>query len=216
MISQLTDSVAGKRRSAVIDLGDAESDETLDAIVCAPVSMSLRAKSAFQIISSNENHVNRKRFDPLIKKLLIDNPLGLEYRPEWQCSQNAEQIEKNLSHRDEAKQYGAAASLMLIEKNECLDIISSMEERLWSDYVTHYYLTMIVGLRAFHEKSYLVRSALAETTPQYAKSRVAAAWACLSLGLNDQLEILQELSENSQWIPLRWSCQQVIDGLAEC
>lgn len=216
LISQLTDSVAGKRRSAVIDLGDAESDETLDAIVCAPVSMSLRAKSAFQIISSNENHVNRKRFDPLIKKLLIDNPLGLEYRPEWQCSQNAEQIEKNLSHRDEAKQYGAAASLMLIEKNECLDIISSMEERLWSDYVTHYYLTMIVGLRAFHEKSYLVRSALAETTPQYAKSRVAAAWACLSLGLNDQLEILHELSENSQWIPLRWSCQQVIDGLAEC
>ena len=123
---------------------------------------------------------------------------------------------KNLSHRDEAKQYGAAASLMLIEKNECLDIISSMEERLWSDYVTHYYLTMIVGLRAFHEKSYLVRSALAETTPQYAKSRVAAAWACLSLGLNDQLDILHELSENSQWIPLRWSCQQVIDGLAEC
>ncbi len=215
LMSQLTDSVAGKRRSAVIDLGDAESEDALEPILRAPVSMSLRAKSVFQIIDSDENKSNNQRFDPLIQKLLMDHPLGLDYRPEWQCPQNAEQIEKNLSHRDEAKQYGAAASLMMIDKDECLEIISSMEERLWSDYVTHYYLTMIVGLRSFREKSYLVRSALAETTPQYAKSRVAAAWACLSLDLDDQLELLYDLSQQSPWIPLRWSCQHAFAEMVD-
>jgi selenocysteine-specific elongation factor len=32
-------------------------------------------------------------------------------------------------------------------------IVESMQERLWSDYVTHYYLTCIIGLRRFHQKS---------------------------------------------------------------
>ncbi len=45
LVPQLTDLVAGKRRSAVIDLGDAGDDSRLADLVHAPVSMSLRAKS---------------------------------------------------------------------------------------------------------------------------------------------------------------------------
>ncbi len=92
--------------------------------------------------------------------------------------------------------------------------ISSKEERLRSDYVTHYYLIFIVGLRQFSEKSYLVRSTLAETTPQYTKSRVAAAWGCLRLGLTDQTELLKEISNESQWTPLKWSCERVLKQLS--
>ena len=98
---------------------------------------------------------------------------------------------------------------MNLNSEDCLKIINSMEGRLWSDYVTHYYLTCIVGLRQFSEKSYLVKSALAETTPQYTKSRVAAAWACLKLDLYDQLDLLYQLSSSAYWKPLRWTCQQV-------
>ena len=69
--------------------------------------------------------------------------------------------------------------------------------------------------RGLHEKSYLVRAALAETTPQYTKSRVAAAWACVRLHLDDQLELLYELSNSSPWVPLRWTCQQAFAQLIE-
>ena len=110
---------------------------------------------------------------------------------------------------EEAIQYGAALSPMNLDAEDCLRIINSMEERLWSDDVTHYYLTCIIGLRRFSEKSYLVRSALSETTPQYTKSRVAAAWAYLKLELYDQLDLLYQLSNSAYWKPLRWSCQQV-------
>ena len=125
------------------------------------------------------------------------------------------EIERNLSHRDEARQYGAALSLMTIESNTCLDIINSMQERLWSDYVTHYYLTCIIGLRKFQQKSDLVRAALSETTPQYTKSRIAAAWACLELELYDQMDMIYELSKSAYWRPLRWTCQQVMGRLVE-
>ena len=139
----------------------------------------------------------------------------LDIKSEWQCGDDPSEIERNLSHRDEARQYGAAASLMRIERDECLKLIESMQERLWSDYVTHYYLTCIVGLRKIQEKDELIRSALAETTPQYTKSRIAAAWACVDLKLFDQMDLLEELSNTAAWAPLRWSCQQSLANLRE-
>ena len=151
----------------------------------------------------------QQNFSSQLELLLTDNLKHLTIRPEWQCNHDPNNIERCLSHRDEAIQYGAALSLMNLDAEDCLRIINSMEERLWSDYVTHYYLTCIIGLRGFSEKSYLVRSALSETTPQYTKSRVAAAWACLKLELYDQLDLLYQLSNSAYWKPLRWSCQQV-------
>ena len=206
--TQLSNLTAGKRRSAVIDLGDARDPSRIATLVQAPISMSLRANSCFQIIN-HQHPQQRKQLNEQLELLLIDNPQRLNIRTEWQCSLDPEEIERCLSHRDEAIQYGAALSLMTLDSELCLKIINSMEDRLWSDYVTHYYLTCIVGLREFSEKSYLVRSALAETTPQYTKSRVAAAWACLKLELYDQLELIYELSNTAHWEPLRWSCQQV-------
>ena len=193
LVSQLTDLVAGKRRSAVIDLGDSGDEALLPFLVKAPVSMSLRAKSFFQIIDAH-NSMPSGTHQTLLKQLLQDNPLLLDIKNEWACETEASEIERNLSHRDEARQYAAAASLMTIDRNIFLEIINSMEERLWSDYVTHYYLTCIVGLRQLREKSYLVRAALSETTPQYAKSRIAAACACVDLDLDDKLFFLYELS----------------------
>ena len=214
LVACLTDLVAGKRRSAVIDIGDSGDESLLPDLIRAPVSMSLRAKSFFQIVDANDSASDHQH-QTLLKQLLRDNPLLLDIKTEWQSGEDPSEIEKNLSHRDEARQYGAAASLMRIDRDECLNLIESMQERLWSDYVTHYYLTCIVGLRSIHEKGDLIRSALAETTPQYTKSRIAAAWACVELQLFDQLELLDELSRTAAWAPLRWSCQQSLESLRE-
>ena len=48
--TQLLDLTAGKRRSAVIDLGDARDPNRIKNLVDPPISMSLRANSCFQII----------------------------------------------------------------------------------------------------------------------------------------------------------------------
>ncbi len=214
LVACLTDLVAGKRRSAVIDIGDSGDQALLPDLIRAPVSMSLRAKSFFQIVDAN-NSASDQQHQVLLKQLLRDNPLLLDIKSDWQCGDDPSEIEQNLSHRDEARQYGAAASLMRIERDECLKLIESMQERLWSDYVTHYYLTCIVGLRKIQEKDELIRSALAETTPQYTKSRIAAAWACVDLKLFDQMDLLEELSNTAAWAPLRWSCQQSLANLRE-
>jgi hypothetical protein len=146
----------------------------------------------------------------IMTSLLEDDPRSLSMREEWLSNKDPIEIENNLQHRDEGKQYGAALSLLQLPKTQQIEIIDGIHSRLWSDYGANYLLTSLVGLGSIHEREELVRTSLAETLPQYAKSRVAAAWACLKLDLNDQLGLLNEISMSSQWVPLKWSCSQVL------
>ena len=214
LVPQLVDPIAGRRRSAVIDLGDAGDVSRLEALVTAPVSMSLRAKSAFQLVDPDKTCEVPTQYTALIKQLLQDNPQNLNLRPEWVCPVEALEIENNLQHRDEAKQYGGASSLMSMNGEAKLKLIDQIKDKLWSDYVTHYYLTAVVGLQSIRERSELLRLALAETIPQYTKSRIAAAWGCLALDLGDQKDLLSQLAQEAQWVPLKWTCRQVLKELS--
>ena len=214
LIPQLCDPIAGRRRSAVIDLGDAGDVTQIEALITAPVSMSLRAKSAFQLVDPDKTGDVPEEYISQITNLLQDNPQKLKLRKEWICNIDPIEIENNLQHRDEARQYGGAASLMAMQMHEKIELIDKIKEKLWSDYVTHYYLTLVVGMQGLEERSDLLRLALAETIPQYTKSRIAAAWGCLSHGLTDQIPLLTELSETAYWLPLKWSCKQVLKKLS--
>jgi hypothetical protein len=88
--TQLLDLTAGKRRSAVIDLGDASDPNRIKSLVDAPISMSLRANSCFQIID-DQNQLQQKHVISQLEVLLTDNPKHLKIRPEWQCKPNPEE-----------------------------------------------------------------------------------------------------------------------------
>ena len=214
LLAQLTDPIAGRRRAAVIDLGDAGDATALPALAKAPVSMPLRAKSAFQLVDPEKTGSIPMEFTETIRSLLIDDPRSLWLQDDWICEASTEAIEKNLQHRDEGKQYGGIASLMQMDRGQQIRAIELFHQKLWSDYGANYLLTSLIGLEKFDEKSELVRTALAETLPQYAKSRIAAAWACLKLGLRDQLGVLTETMETARWVPLKWSCEQVLKELS--
>ena len=213
LISQLQDDNPGRRRAAVIDLGDAGRVEALAPLIRCPVSMPLRAKSAFQMATTGRGSIEPKAVD-LLEQLLQDDPrrLDLDGLPPTEAAEDA--IRDGLQHRDEARQYAAAKALMTLPKEGQLNLIDGLRSSLGSDYGVHYLLASCTGLLHLHERSDLVREALAETAPQYAKSRVAAAWSCLRLGLGDQRSALQALSESNPWQPLRWSCGRALLHLA--
>ena len=103
---------------------------------------------------------------------------------------------------------------MSMAQGEKIYLIDEIKRKLWSDYVTHYYLTAVVALQKISCRSDLLKQALAETIPQYSKSRIAAAWGCLALDLTDQRSILEDLSKNSYWLPLKWTCKQVLKKMS--
>ena len=214
LIPQLHDPQAGRRRSAVIDLGDSGDISTLDDLIKSAVSMPLRAKSAFQLVDPNKTAVVPEKYIKTMTTLLQDDPRNLCMRDEWLSSLDPTEIEKNLQHRDEGKQYGAALSLLALPKSEQIKLIDGIHSRLWSDYGANYLLTSLIGLASIQEREELIKTALAETLPQYAKSRVAAAWACLKLDLKDQCDLLEQISTDSQWIPLKWSCSRALQNFS--
>ena len=210
LIPQLNDLQAGRRRSAVIDLGDAGDVTMLDYLIKSAVSMPLRAKSAFQLVDPGKKTEVPEEHISTITSLLQDDPRSLSLRDEWLSNQDPIEIENNLQHRDEGKQYGAALSLLKMTRPQQIEIIDGIRSRLWSDYGANYLLTSLIGLGSIGEREELIKTSLAETLPQYAKSRVAAAWGCLRLDLKDQLGLLKSISTSSKWVPLKWSCSQVL------
>ena len=212
LISQLRDINPGRRRAAVIDLGDAGRMEALPALSRCPVSMPLRAKSAFQIAVRQDDGVDSAAI-PWLEQLLQDDPRALDLDNVPGTDAEPDSVRDGLQHRDEARQYAAAVALLGMAPAPQLSLIDALQRDLGSDYGVHYLLASCTGLLGLHERSQLVREAMAETAPQYAKSRVAAAWSCLRLGLHDQSQTIAELSQSSAWQPLRWSCQQVLTQL---
>ena len=77
LIPQLTDPIAGRRRSAGIDLGDAGESSVLEHLVSCPVSMPFRAKSAFQIVDPEKTGLVPAPHTELITTMLQDNPLSM-------------------------------------------------------------------------------------------------------------------------------------------
>ena len=94
LIPQLTDPIAGRRRSAVIDLGDAGESSVLEHLVSSPVSMPLRAKSAFQIVDPEKTGLIPAPYAELITRLLQDNPVDMALQQDWICESSLSDIEK--------------------------------------------------------------------------------------------------------------------------
>jgi len=209
LIEQLNDINVGRRRAAVIDLGDAGDPRSLQYIIKSPVSMPLRAKIAFNLVSSAPPQSSHD----LLEQLLRDDPRSLEYNSELSIPTTPEGLEASLKNTDEAKQYLAAKALLSLDRSTILSTIDDLHTRLGSDYGIHYLITSCVGLLRLDERIDIIEDSLSETAPQFAKSRIAAAWACLSLKLTNQKDKLEDLAITAQWTPLRWSCQQVLKKL---
>ena len=207
LMQQLRDDNPGRRRAAVIDLGDAGRLEALAALIRCPVSMPLRAKSAFQMAMTADGSLSPEA-TPLLEQLLQDDPRQLDLEGVAPTEPDPQAIRDGLQHRDEARQYAAANALMALPREQQLLQIDQLRDDLGSDYGVHYLLASCTGLLDLRERSDLVRAALAESAPQYAKSRIAAAWSCVRLELRDQGPTLAELGQSNPWLPLRWSCER--------
>ena len=209
LVHQLESDVAGHRRAAVIDLGDAGDAKVLGALAQSPVSMPLRAKSAMQLLTRDGLLCPDTEEQALLGDLLQDNPHSIQLKRQWIPEATAEAIEQSLMHRDEARQYGAMRALFDMENERSIAILRDLFERRGSDYGVHYFVTALIGLKQLHPLTELMLQSLQETRPQYAKSRVAAAWGCQRMDLQSELPLIKELEADARWLPLKWSCSQI-------
>ena len=67
----------------MIDLGDAGDASLLGHLVTCPVSMPLRAKSAFQLVDPDKSGQIADDYVALLEQLLRDDPSTLALQNDW-------------------------------------------------------------------------------------------------------------------------------------
>ena len=209
LANQLKDTNVIYRRSSVIDIGDAGDPSLLPIISKVAVSMPLRAKSAFKITPK----IKTKSQRIVINQMLRDDSRNLFFTQDFNAPSDLQEVCDLLRHRDEEHQYFAAKSLFSWPASRLAESINSIWENHGSDYGVHYQVNCLVSQLDLKELSFITKESLLEAAPQYAKSRIAATWGCLNLGLLECRADIENLLMTSTWEPLRWTCAEVLRKL---
>ena len=197
------------RRSSVIDIGDAGEPSLLSNIAKVAVSMPLRAKSAFKITPKIKTESQRS----LINQMLQDDSRHLSFTQSVDVPVDLKEVCDLLRHRDEERQYSGAKTLFTWPVAGLAEAINSIWENHGSDYGVHYQVNCLISQLGLTELSFITKESLSEPAPQYAKSKIAATWGCLNLGLSDCRSEIENLFMMSSWEPLRWTCAEVLRKL---
>ena len=207
VLRRLQDPEAGQRRTAVIDLGLAAQPEHLAAVVRTPVSMPLRALTAFPLARRGlANGLPPASVAALLDELCHDDPRRLQRIGQPQPTENTPTgWIRLLLQRDENSQYAAAAGILQQPRTRQSLILEQLHRHHGSDYGGHYMLMRLVGLAGHRERSAWLKQGLEQTAPQYRKSRIGAAVAMGELALMDQQDSLQHLQDPCHGEQLRWA-----------
>ena len=197
------------RRSSVIDIGDAGEPSLLSNIAKVAVSMPLRAKSAFKITPKIKTESQRS----LINQMLQDDSRHLSFTQSVDVPVDLKEVCDLLRHRDEERQYSGAKTLFTWPVAGLAEAINSIWENHGSDYGVHYQVNCLISQLGLTELSFITKESLSEPAPQYAKSKIAATWGCLNLGLSECRSEIENLFMMSSWEPLRWTCAEVLRKL---
>ena len=197
------------RRSSVIDIGDAGEPSLLSNIAKVAVSMPLRAKSAFKITPKIKTESQRN----LINQMLQDDSRHLCFTQSVDVPVDLKEVCDLLRHRDEERQYSGAKTLFTWPVAGLTEAINSIWENHGSDYGVHYQVNCLISQLGLTELSFITKESLLEPAPQYAKSKIAATWGCLNLGLSECRSEIENLFMMSSWEPLRWTCAEVLRKL---
>lgn len=197
------------RRSSVIDIGDAGEPSLLSNIAKVAVSMPLRAKSAFKITPKIKTESQRS----LINQMLQDDSRHLSFTQSVDVPVDLKEVCDLLRHRDEERQYSGVKTLFSWPVAGLTEAINFIWENHGSDYGVHYQVNCLISQLGLTELSFITKESLSEPAPQYAKSKIAATWGCLNLGLSECRSEIENLFMMSSWEPLRWTCAEVLRKL---
>ena len=197
------------RRSSVIDIGDAGEPSLLSNIAKVAVSMPLRAKSAFKITPKIKTESQRS----LINQMLQDDSRHLSFTQSVDVPVDLKEVCDLLRHRDEERQYSGVKTFFSWPVSGLTEAINFIWENHGSDYGVHYQVNCLISQLGITELSFITKESLSEPAPQYAKSKIAATWGCLNLGLSECRSEIENLFMMTSWEPLRWTCAEVLRKL---
>ena len=205
------------RRACIQDLIDAEYYPAIPAIAKAPISIAFRLRGIRLLAAKGigTGEITFTDIEPSLDRIIRDRPQDIELVHEYDQPPSLEFLIGELYHTDFGRCYLADKTLLEVYSNEAPEaLLKTYAEEAHNDYGAHFHVVKLLGMLK-HQPSYdLIIEALHNTSPQFQKSRAAAAIALGNLGVSQAIPVLKE-TLNTPIFDLKYACLLALEQLGE-
>ena len=205
------------RRACIQDLIDVEYYPAINAISHAPISVAFRLRGIRLLAAKGigAGEITFAEIESSLDSIIRDRPQDIKMVHEYDQPPSLEFLIRELYHTDFGRCYLADTTLLEIYSTEAPDaLLKTYAEEAHNDYGGHFHVIKLLGLLK-HKPSYdLIIEALHNTSPQFQKSRAAAAISLGNLGIAAAIPVLKETLETPIF-DLKYACLLALEQLGE-
>ncbi|MEO0837032.1 MAG: HEAT repeat domain-containing protein [Cyanobacteria bacterium J06642_3] len=205
------------RRACIQDLIDAEYYPAIAAIAKAPISVAFRLRGIRLLAAKGlaKNQVSFAEIEPSLDQIIRDRPQDIEMVHEYDQPPTLDFLIRELYHTDFGRCYLADKTLLESYPEQAVEaLLQTYTAEAHNDYGAHFHVIKLLGLLK-HQPSYdLIVEALHNTSPQFQKSRAAAAIALGNLGSKSAIPLLKE-TLSTPIFDLKYACLLALEQLGE-
>lgn len=217
VVGFLQQSDINARRACIQDLIDAEYYAAIPAIAKAPISVAFRLRGIRLLTAKGlaTGKVNFAEIEPSLDQIIRDRPQDIDLVHEYDQPPELEFLIRELYHTDFGRCYLASKTILEVYPQEALKaLLETYELEAHNDYGAHFHVIKLLGLLK-HQPSYdLIVEALHNTSPQFQKSRAAAAIALGNLQATQAIPLLKQTLDTPIF-DLKYACLLALEQLGE-
>jgi bilin biosynthesis protein len=217
VVEFLQHSDVNARRACIQDLIDTEYYPAIPAIAVAPISIAFRLRGV-KILATKGISVGKITFaeiEPSLDKIIRDRPQDIEMVHEYDQPPALEFLIRELYHTDFGRCYLAGKTLLETYPNQAPEaLLKTYAEEANNDYGAHFHVVKLLGLLNYQPGYDLILEALHNTSPQFQKSRAAAAIALGNLQVPQAIPILKATLDTPIF-DLKYACLLALEQLGE-
>ncbi|MEM9117130.1 MAG: HEAT repeat domain-containing protein [Cyanobacteria bacterium P01_F01_bin.56] len=205
------------RRSCIQDLIDVQQYDAISQIARCPVSMVFRLRGVRLLaeVGMPAQAIAFRQIEPILDQIIRDHPDDLELVHEYDQTPSLEFLLNELYETDFARCYLATKTLLEVYPQSApVALIQEYNQKARGDYGAHYHVIKLFGWLRYAPAYELLVEALHNPTPQFQKSRTAAAIALGHLGDSRAVPALKSGLTSPIW-SLSYACLMALQALHE-
>ncbi|MBO3458029.1 HEAT repeat domain-containing protein [Aetokthonos hydrillicola Thurmond2011] len=217
VVEFLQHSSVNARRASIQDLIDAQYYQAIPEIARCPVSIVFRLRGIRLLAdyAFSQQKICFADVESHLDKVILDHPNNLDLVHEYDQKPTLDFLVNELYHTDFGRCYLASKTILELYPKEAPEaLLQTWEKEAHNDYGAHYHVIKILGWLGYHPAYDLLVEALQNTSPQFQKSRAAAAIALSNLGDEKVISLLKE-SLNSKIFDLKYACLLALEKLGD-
>jgi bilin biosynthesis protein len=205
------------RRACIQDLIDAKYIEAIRAIAVAPISIAFRLRGIKLLAEAGlaTGTITFADIEPSLDLVIRDRPEDIVMVHEYDRKPALEFAIGELYHTDFGRCYLASKTLLEEYTAEApAALMQTYAEEAHNDYGAHFHVVKLLGLLRYQPAYDLIVTALNNTSPQFQKSRAAAAIALANLGAIKAIPLLKQALDTPIF-DLKYACLLALEQLGD-